>query len=83
MAGVYKVFLPEPLNRARKYCLPFAGTFLPAWSLGTVGTVIPFVALIGMIPRLALLLFVLMLPSVDDRYSAAYLLARYRRDPGS
>jgi putative oxidoreductase len=118
MAGIYKVFQLGPLNHARKYFLPFADTFLPVWSLWTVGTVVPFVELIAgamlllglrirlalialgfvlivvtfghllheplypfhehVIPRLALLLFVLMLPSGEDRYSADYLLSRLR-----
>jgi putative oxidoreductase len=118
MAGIYKVFQLGPLNHARMYFLPFADTFLPVWSLWTVGTVVPFVELIAgallllglrirlalialgfvlivvtfghllheplypfhehVIPRLALLLFVLMLPSGEDRYSADYLLSRLR-----
>ena len=47
MAGVMKVFQLGPLNHARKYFLPFADTFLPVWSLWTMGVVIPFVELIG------------------------------------
>jgi uncharacterized membrane protein YphA (DoxX/SURF4 family) len=118
MAGIYKVFQLGPLNHARMYFLPFDDTFLPVWSLWTVGTVVPFVELIAgallllglrirlalialgfvlivvtfghllheplypfhehVIPRLALLLFVLMLPSGEDRYSADYLLSRLR-----
>jgi uncharacterized membrane protein YphA (DoxX/SURF4 family) len=46
MAGIYKVFQLGPLNHARMYFLPFADTFLPVWSLWTVGTVVPFVELI-------------------------------------
>jgi thiosulfate dehydrogenase [quinone] large subunit len=115
MAGVMKVFQLGPLNHARKYFLPFADTFLPVWSLWTVGVLIPFVELIAgamvivglrvrealvalgfvlaivtfghllheplyefhthVIPRLALLLFVLLLPREDDRFSLDYLLA--------
>ena len=109
MAGVMKVFQLGPLNHARKYFLPFADTFLPVWSLWTMGVVIPFVELIGgalvllglrvrealvalgfvlvvvtfghllrdalyefhthVIPRLALLLFIFLLPRADDRFS--------------
>jgi len=47
MAGVYKVFQLGPLNHARKYFLPFADTFLPAWSLWATGVTIPFVELIA------------------------------------
>jgi uncharacterized membrane protein YphA (DoxX/SURF4 family) len=43
MAGVYKIFQLGPLNHARKYFLPFAGTFLPVWSLWATGAIIPFV----------------------------------------
>ena len=109
MAGVMKVFQLGPLQHARKYFLPFADTFLPVWSLWTVGVIIPFIELIAgalvmlglrtrealislgfvlaivtfghllreplyefhthVIPRLALLLFVLMLPQGDDRFA--------------
>ena len=118
MAGVYKVFQLGPLNHARKYFLPFADTFLPAWTLWATGVTIPFVELIAgallilglrrrealialgfvlitvtfghllheplypfhehVIPRLALLLFVLMLPAEDDRFSIDYLISRRR-----
>lgn len=114
MAGVMKVFQLGPLEHARKYFLPFSDTFLPIWSLWTVGVVIPFVELIGgalvilglrtrdaliglgcvlvivtfghllhdalynfsghVIPRLALLLFILCLPREDDRFSMDCLL---------
>ena len=47
MAGVVKVFQLGPLNHARKYFLPFADTFLPGWSLWSMGVVIPFVELIA------------------------------------
>src|ERR1700716_542846 len=47
MAGAWKVFQLGPLNHARKYFLPFSDTFLPVWSLWTVGVVIPFVELLG------------------------------------
>lgn len=116
MAGVWKVFSLGPLQHARKYFLPFADTFLPVWSLWTVGVVIPFVELLAgalviiglrtrealvalgfvlvlvtfghllheplyefhthVIPRLALVLFVLVLPREDDRFSIDYLLHR-------
>ena len=47
MAGVYKVFEMGPIGHARKWFLPFADTFLPTWSLWTVGVIIPFVELIA------------------------------------
>jgi uncharacterized membrane protein YphA (DoxX/SURF4 family) len=47
MAGMMKVFQMGPVEHARKYFLPFSDTFLPVWSLWTVGVVIPFVELIG------------------------------------
>lgn len=47
MAGVMKVFQLGPLEHARKYFLPFSDTFLPTWSLWTVGVTIPFIELIG------------------------------------
>src|SRR5215510_5735226 len=116
MAGMMKIFQMGPLEHARKYFLPFGDTFLPVWSLWTVGVVIPFVELIAgalvmvglrvrealialglvlaivtfghllkeplyefhthVIPRLALLLFALMLPRQDDRFSLDYLLTQ-------
>jgi len=47
MAGFWKVFQLGPLEHARKYFLPFAYTFLPVWSLWSVGVTIPFVELLG------------------------------------
>ena len=47
MAGTMKVFQMGPLEHARRYFLPFSDTFLPVWSLWTVGVIIPFVELIG------------------------------------
>jgi uncharacterized membrane protein YphA (DoxX/SURF4 family) len=117
MAGVYKVFQMGPLGHARKLFIePYADTFLPAWSLWAVGTIIPVIELIAgalvilglrtrealvalggvlvivtfghllkeplyafhthVIPRLALLLFVLMLPQEDDRFSLDHLMKR-------
>ncbi|MFY9554706.1 MAG: DoxX family protein [Blastocatellia bacterium] len=117
MAGVYKVFQMGPIGHARKlFVEPYADTFLPAWSLWAVGTVIPIVeltagalvilglktreALIALgsilvlvtfghllkeplyqfhthvIPRLALLLFILMIPDEADRFSLDHLLMR-------
>ena len=116
MAGVMKVFQLGPLNHARRYFLPFADTFLPVWSLWTMGVAIPFVELIAgglvilglrvrealvalgfvlavvtfghllrdalyefhthVIPRLALVLFILLLPRSDDRFSLDHLVAR-------
>ena len=116
MAGVMKVFQLGPLNHARKYFLPFADTFLPVWSLWTMGVAIPFVELVAgamvilgvrvrealialgfvlavvtfghllrdalyefhthVIPRLALLLFVLLLSRADDRFSLDHFLVK-------
>jgi uncharacterized membrane protein YphA (DoxX/SURF4 family) len=107
-----------PLEHARKYFLPYSDTFLPLWSLWTVGVVIPFVELVAgalliiglrtreasvslafvlavvtfghllkeplyefhthVIPRLALVLFILVLPREDDRLSLDYLIRRWR-----
>jgi len=124
MAGVYKVFQMGPLGHARRYFIePYAGTFLPVWSLWAVGTIIPIVELaagalviVGLrtrdalvalglilvvvtfghllkeplyefhthvIPRLALLLFVLMLPREDDRFSLDYVLTWRRAQRAS
>ena len=47
MAGFWKVFQLGPLEHAQKYFLPFADTFLPVWSLWLVGTIIPFIELLG------------------------------------
>ena len=47
MAGAWKVFQLGALNHARKYFLPFADTFLPAWSLWSVGVTIPFIELVA------------------------------------
>jgi uncharacterized membrane protein YphA (DoxX/SURF4 family) len=117
MAGVYKTFQMTPLGHARKFFTePYADTFLPMWSLWTVGTIIPIVELLAgalvilglktrealvslgcilvivtfghllkeplyefhthVIPRLALLLFILMLPREDDLFSLDYLISR-------
>ena len=116
MAGVMKVFQLGPLNHARKYFLPFADTFLPVWSLWTMGVIIPFVELIAgalvilglrvrdalvalgfvlavvtfghllheplyefhthVIPRLALVLFIFLLPREDDLFSLDHLIAQ-------
>ena len=117
MAGVYKTFQMTPLGHARKFFTePYADTFLPMWSLWTVGATIPIVELLAgalvilglrtrealvslgcilvivtfghllkeplyefhthVIPRLALLLFILMLPREDDRFSLDYLISR-------
>jgi uncharacterized membrane protein YphA (DoxX/SURF4 family) len=123
MAGVYKVFQLGPMEHARKYFLPFSDTFLPLWSLWSVGVTIPFVELVAgalvilglrarvalvalglvlvvvtfghllreplfnfsghVIPRLALVLFLLWSPRGDDRFSLDYLLQRRRAsEPG-
>lgn len=123
MAGAWKVFQLGPLVHARKYFLPYADTFLPQWSLWSVGVIIPFIELLAgalvilglrtrealvslgfvlavvtfghllneplyefhthVIPRLALLLFILMLPRQDDRFSIDYHLARWERRKAS
>ena len=118
MAGFWKVFQLGPLEHARKYFLPFADTFLPVWSLWSVGVTIPFVELFAgalllvglrvrealialggvlvivtfghllreplfnltghVIPRLALLLFLLWCPREAAWLSLDHLLARKR-----
>lgn len=121
MAGVWKVFTLGPLEHARRlFIVPYADTFLPAWSLWASGTVIPFVELIfgalvligyrtraalialggvlvivtfghlllkplyefhtHVIPRAALLLFVLVMPREGDRFSVDQWLTRRARD---
>lgn len=47
MAGVWKVFQLGPLEHVRKYFLPYSDTFLPIWSLWTVGVIIPFIELVA------------------------------------
>lgn len=48
MAGVYKCFELTPLGHAeRLFVTPYADTFLPAWSLWVVGTIIPIVELVA------------------------------------
>jgi uncharacterized membrane protein YphA (DoxX/SURF4 family) len=116
MAGFWKVFQLGPLEHARKYFLPFADTFLPVWSLWSVGVTIPFVELLAgallliglrvrealialggvlvivtfghllreplfnltghVLPRLALLLFLLWCPRTDDKFTLDCLLRR-------
>lgn len=118
MAGVWKVFVLTPSGHVRRFFLPFEHTFLPVWSLWVVGSIIPFVELIGgglmmlglfrkaaslglgavlvivtfghllenplyafhehVIPRLALLLFVLVMPWNEDALAADDMLARRR-----
>ena len=118
MARLWKTFQLGPLEHARKYFLPYSDTFLPIWSLWTVGVVIPLVELLAgalliiglrtreasvslgfvlavvtfghllkeplyefhthVIPRLALVLFILVLPREDDRFSVDYLVRRWR-----
>ncbi len=118
MAGIFKVFDLGALEHARRYFLPYQDTFLPVWSLWSVGTVIPFVELVagallvvgwrvrwacvalGMVlvvvtfghllkeplypfhehvfPRLALILFVLVMPGVADRFSIDGVLRENR-----
>jgi thiosulfate dehydrogenase [quinone] large subunit len=114
MAGVWKVFGLGPVGHVQRFFLPFQHTFLPVWSLWTVGFTIPFIeliagalvilglktryALVGLgavlvivtfghlldqplyalhehvIPRLALVLFVLLMPQEVDRFSLDRLL---------
>lgn len=114
MAGTWKVFQLGPLEHARKYFLPFSDTFLPVWSLWSVGVVIPFVELLAgallilgfrtrealislgfvlvvvtfghllhdplydfsghVIPRLALLLFLLAFSRDEDLFSVDHVL---------
>ena len=120
MAGVWKVFQLGPIEHARKYFLPFSDTFLPVWSLWSVGVTIPLVELIAgalvilglrtrdalvalgfvlvivtfghllheplynltghVIPRLALLLFVLWSPRELDRFSLDHILERQKAE---
>jgi uncharacterized membrane protein YphA (DoxX/SURF4 family) len=43
VGGINKVFIWGPIEHARHlFVIPYAGTFLPAWSLWASGTVIPF-----------------------------------------
>ena len=117
MAGVWKVFVLGPVGHARQlFVEPYAGTFLPTWSLWLTGTVVPVVELLAggllliglrtraallalggvlvlvtfghllrepfyefhthVIPRLALLLFLLVMPEEEDRFGADAWLAR-------
>jgi thiosulfate dehydrogenase [quinone] large subunit len=117
MAGVWKVFTLGPFAHARRlFVEPYAGTFLPTWSLWATGAVVPVVELLAgglllvgfrtrtallalggvlvlvtfghllleplyefhthVIPRLALLVFVLAMPRSDDRFSLDRWLAR-------
>ncbi len=47
VGGINKVFIWGPVEHARNlFVVPYAGTFLPAWSLWASGTVIPFLELI-------------------------------------
>ena len=48
MAGVYKCFQLTPLGHARfAFVEPYAGTFLPVWSLWLTGTIVPVVELMA------------------------------------
>ena len=48
MAGQWKVFRLGPVGHARRWFTePYADTFLPMWSLWTVGTIIPFVEFVA------------------------------------
>lgn len=120
MAGVFKCFEMTPLGHARKlFVEPYAGTFLPAWTLWATGTMVPVVELVAgallvvgfrtrvallslggvlvlvtfghllkepfyefhshVIPRLALLIVVLLLPRDTDSLSLDSVLARRPR----
>jgi uncharacterized membrane protein YphA (DoxX/SURF4 family) len=47
VGGINKVFIWGPIEHARNlFVVPYAGTFLPAWSLWASGTIIPFLELI-------------------------------------
>jgi thiosulfate dehydrogenase (quinone) large subunit len=122
MAGVWKVFQFGPVQHARHYFVePYAGTFLPDWSLWATGTTVPLVELLAgglvligfrtrealyalgmvlvlvtfghllleplyefhthLIPRLALLLFLLVMPRDEDRFSVDYWWTRRRTNP--
>jgi uncharacterized membrane protein YphA (DoxX/SURF4 family) len=110
MAGVWKVFTLGPLEHARRlFVEPYGHTFLPRYSLWTVGTAVPFIELVAgallllgfrtrdallalggilvlvtfghllteplyefhshVIPRTALLLFILTMPRGQDWFS--------------
>jgi len=116
MAGFWKVFTLGPIEHAKRLFVgPYSETFLPIWSLWTVGTVIPIIELVAgalllvglwtrrsllalgavliivtfghllakplyefhthVIPRLALLLYVLSMPDSDDRISVDYWIS--------
>ena len=48
MAGIWKVFTLGAVEHARNlFVEPYAGTFLPAWSLWLTGVAIPFVEMAG------------------------------------
>ncbi len=47
VGGIHKVFIWGPIEHARNlFVVPYAGTFLPAWSLWASGTLIPFLEVI-------------------------------------
>lgn len=122
MAGVWKVFQLGPAQHARRFFVePYAGTFLPNWSLWAAGTSVPLVELLAgglvvlgfrtraalialgmvlvlvtfghllleslyafhthVIPRLALLLFLLVMPRDEDRFSVDSWWTRRRTSP--
>lgn len=121
MAGVWKVFQLTPAGHAHRYFVdPYAGSFLPVWSLWVAGVTVPIVELVAgallivglrirgalialgsilllvtfghlvkeplyafhmhVIPRLALLLFILILPPEADRFSLDSLIRRREGD---
>lgn len=47
VGGIHKVFIWGAIEHAQKlFVIPYAGTFLPTWSLWASGTVIPFLEVI-------------------------------------
>jgi thiosulfate dehydrogenase [quinone] large subunit len=47
VAGLHKVFNWGPLEHARRlFVVPYADTFLPAWSLWATGTAVPLLELV-------------------------------------
>jgi uncharacterized membrane protein YphA (DoxX/SURF4 family) len=47
VGGIYKVFMWGPLEHARVlFVVPYAGTFLPIWSLWATGAAVPVIELV-------------------------------------
>lgn len=88
MAGVYKVFQLGPVGHVRRFFLQYQDTFLPTWSLWTVGFVIPFVELgAGFLVLLGWFrtggYLALLMPPEADRFSLDELRRRTGTSPGS